>query len=174
MDNKITTGSTNSYGVNESEIENTLMHQAKKELEPNKQIQPPEELWQKINSQIKMIDNEDKASSFSIKRKLSIGVFSTAASLFLVSMVWLMWSNHQLQNQLKQVIITNQYLELQLEKENTPSYYQTKLITQIRELENELLFSHDDKEMLSLLIARKKIMQKIVELQKEENHEYSI
>jgi len=174
MDNKEQPNLTDLQMADEKAAEDFLFKQAKVELNIESQLLPPTDVWQDIEMQISVLEKESQPKhSLSKKRSITWGI-SMAASFILMSVGWLMWSNYHLQGQLQQVILANQYLELQLERETTPTFNQTLLVSKISELENKLYYSNNDKEMLALLMARKKLIQQIIELQKEENHEYSI
>ncbi|MCO4822740.1 MAG: hypothetical protein KC469_11780 [Flavobacteriaceae bacterium] len=127
---------------------------------------PPNLAWENIAKSLPV----DKKKNNRIKEI----VYACAASFFMVSVGWLMWSNYQLQGKLEQVLFANQHLELQLKHEQHPSFYQAKLLSQINQLEHKLIKAQNEKEKLSLLNTRYKLMKKMVDNQKGINREYSI
>lgn len=174
MDNMEKSNLTHLYQTDEQETEKILFEQAKVELEFTNQLTPPTDAWNNLAIQLADHDANINESTPNAKRKLTTWAISMAASVFMVSMGWLMWSNYNLQIQLQQVVLANKHLELQFKQDSIQTYSQSGLITEIAELESKLYYSQSDKEMLSLLLVRKKLMQQIIERQKEESNEYSI
>jgi len=174
MDNTEKSNLTHLYQTNVQETEKVLFEQAKVELVLTNQLTPPSDAWENLVIQLADDDTNINRKGRHTKRKLTTWAISMAASVFMISMGWLMWSNYHLQIQLQQVVMANKHLELQFKQDSIQSYSQSGLITEIAELESKLYYSQSDKEMLSLLLVRKKLMQQIIERQKEESHEYSI
>ena len=152
----------------EHETMRTLFQQAEEQI----LIEAPKEAWQNIavrRENIKVVKLEQRAR-FSPFR-WPVGV---AASAFFLSVSWLMWSNHQLQTQLEQVLAVNQTLEIQLMQGSTPTFYQTQLLSKIRWIELQLAEANTPKEKILLLKQRQKIMAEMVEHKQGKSYEYSI
>lgn len=125
---------------------------------------PPNLAWENIAKSLPV----DKKKNNRIKEL----IYAFAASLFMVSVGWLMWSNHSLQNQLQQVLIANQVLELQLKQE--ANIQQPSLLLEVKAVESNLYHSNNTHHQLQLLKARQRLLQQIVERQAGEQHEFSI
>jgi len=174
MDNSEKSNLTHLYQANQQATEKLLAEQAKVELEFGNQLTPPPEVWDNLSMELVNDEAKINKNTRNVKRKFTTWAIAMAASVFMVSMSWLMWSNYNLQIQLQQVVLANKHLELQFKQDSIQTYSQSSLITEIAALESKLYFSKSEQEMLSLLLVRKKLMQQIIESQKEESHEYSI
>jgi hypothetical protein len=96
-------------------------------------------------------------------------VIGIAASTFFIALGWLAWSNHQLQNQLEQVLMVNQSLERQLNEDQIPTFRQAKLLNKVRIIEENLIYVNSQNEKLQLLKARQKLVAEMVRYQGEKN-----
>jgi len=151
----------------ECAYEHQILNCLIKDAEEIELTTPPMSDWLAIKARI---EKKKKRNQTSIGQVL----FGVAASTFFLAAGWLLWSNYHLQSQLEQVILANQYLELELEQEQSPTFRQATLLTEISGVEYKLYHSKSEKEKLMLLKAREKLMKKIVEQQKEAHHEFSI
>lgn len=129
-------------------------------------LTPDKEVWQVIKSQ-----HLDKTKHSS---KLKQFIYASVASLFFVSVGWLVWNNYSLQQELEQVLLVNQSLEGQLIQVNTPTYHQTQLLSKLRFIDLQLMEAITTAEKLSLLQQRKKLMEEMVVDSQRDNYEYSI
>jgi hypothetical protein len=129
-------------------------------------IRPPQEAWETIKTRLPTPKKE--VSHF--KRY----VFSSAASLFLVAVGWLVWSNYSLQKQLEGVLLVNQTIENQLVQDSMPTFHQAQLLSKIRVIDVKLINASTAKEKLKILKQRQKLMAEMVRNSKGKEHEYSI
>jgi hypothetical protein len=155
--------------VSFTEIDNELIQKLREEHCDEPLTIPPESVWMQIKST--RTDNVSK-----IKRtKYQIGYVSRiAASVFFISVGWLVWSNYQLKAELNDALQVNRMLEIQLTQENTATFQQTQLLSEIRLIELRLGEAKTLHEKLSLLREREKVMQVMVFTIKGESYEYSI
>lgn len=140
---------------------------------------PDESNWQNIQQKLanRGITNNSRVSHLPTKSRNKIvyqKLLAMAASIFFVSVGLLAWNNHQLQNQLEQVLMVNQSLELQLLKNSLPTIRQTRLLLSIRDIEEQLQFVNTTKEKLTLLKARRQLIAAMVDLQQGAQNEISI
>jgi hypothetical protein len=129
-------------------------------------IQPPIIAWNNIAPTLTVKINKTNRI-----RKILI---STAASVFMVSISWLMWSNYSLQHQLEQVLLINKTIENQLVQDRMPTFHQTQLLSKIRLIDLQLINATTSKEKLNILKHRQKLMTEMVSNSKGKEYEYSI
>lgn len=127
-------------------------------------VKPPAEAWKEIT-----LVRESHVQAQPQIKQIIVGF---AASFFFVAIGWLMWTNYALQNQLQEVLMANQILEFELKQR--PNAYNSSLLMQVSEVEASLSELPDTKEQLKLLQARQRLLEQIVERQKEEKYEFSI
>jgi hypothetical protein len=131
----------------------------------------PDELnWQAIkrsintNEQVAVQPITKTTRSFLFQKIMGI-----AASTFFIAVGWLVWNNHQLQTQLEQVLMVNQSLELQLARDQIPTFRQAKLLNKVRIIEENLIYAQSQQEKLHLLKRRQKLVAEMVRYQGEED-----
>jgi hypothetical protein len=131
---------------------------------------PPPQSWQKIKSTMQDKPAQPKFEKPSPWQNIT----AIAATLMLTAFGYLMWSNYQLQGQLKQVLQVNQALELQLDQNNMPGFRQAQLLLQVKGLEQALDQAQNPSDKLRLLQQRQQLIADMIEAQKGEQHEFSI
>ena len=146
--------------------QHSLMLVIKNNVENLELLTPPAEVWKKL-AHSPVVNRKRRGRKWMF-------LAAIAASTSFISFTWLMFNNYQLQNQLKQVLQVNQRLELQLIQNSMPTFKQARLITQVREIEFQLQEATTAIEKLTLLKARQKLINKMVNLQKGNSNEYSI
>lgn len=159
----------------EKVLEKFLFTQAKIELDVENQLEPPLRVWQEIerqtNGQSQSISHETR---YPIKKVTAWGL-SLAASVLLMSMGWLIWSNYHLQSQFEQVLVLNQQLEQQLAFSTLPQYQKTQLITQLNRLNILLIASETTGEKIEILKTRRNIIAQLIKRKQQgKEHEFSI
>lgn len=154
--------------------ESSLFEAAKVELDEVNQLTPPEDIWHELAKEIST--NDAQIIPFLQKNNVKKGIWAmaTAASLFMASFGWLMWSNYSLQQQLVEVLLINQTLESQLVQDATPTFYQAQLLSKVRIVELALMSATSSKEKLSLLKKRQNLITEMVKNSQGKDYEYSI
>jgi hypothetical protein len=132
-------------------------------------IQPPEQVWQDIKYRHSMNQKNTQKKSFHIKPY----VFASAASIFFVSAMWLMWSNYHLQGQLKEILLVNAMLEQEIVTQSKPTFKQAIFVDQLRSLDSKLFDANTNETKLSLLEKRQLIIKQYIKSIGEDNHAYS-
>jgi hypothetical protein len=130
-------------------------------------LTPPEGDWLAIQQRM--------ANKTKVKRTSPIRAYmSIAASILVISVGWLAWTNHHLQGQLEQVLQVNQSLEIQLIQGSTPTFQQTQLLSKIMLIEMRLAKATTTEEQLLILRERQEAMTKLVISKQGKQHEFSI
>jgi len=160
--------------IDEKEVENYLCKQAKIELELVNQLLPPPIIWQEIENEITVLESKECVKTLDANKSPAIWALSMVASVSLVCMSWLMWSNYSLQQQLEQVLFVNQTLEIQLVQGSIPTFHQTQLLSKIHLIDLQLMKAITAENKLSILQQRQKLMAEMVKTSKGNDYEYSI
>ncbi len=135
-------------------------------------LQPPVSDWLAIQEKMSKVQPAHKAKK--TKRTPLVQYFiSAAASVTLIIVGWLSWNNHQLQNQLDQVLMVNVQLEQQLATHEFLTYQQSQLLLKVRKVEAQLVNEKQSTKKLLLLEQRSFLMTEMIN-DKGEEHEYSI
>ncbi len=130
-------------------------------------LTPPQSDWLAIQ--------ERMANKTKVKRTSPIQAYiSIAASILIITVGWLAWTNHHLQGQLEQVLQVNQSLEIQLIQDSTPTFQQTQLLSKIMLIEMRLAKATTTEEQLLILKERQEAMTKLVTHKQGKQHEFSI
>lgn len=120
-------------------------------------VHPSNIIWQELSSKLPTVEKKQS--------KFKQFVFASAASFFIASMIWLMWSHNQLQQQFEDVLLANQLLELQLKQDKTPNFLQTKLLSEVWFIEDELSKTDSIKEQVKLLKKRELLIKGMLKQQ---------
>ncbi|WP_206483175.1 hypothetical protein [Thalassotalea sp. G2M2-11] len=130
-------------------------------------MSPSDEVWQQLAKQLPV----KKKKSFSIKSF----TYASAASLMMLSIGWLMWSQHQLQQELEAVLVLNNKLEEQLYKADVPAYNQVLIMHDLSEINSRLVGTKSTKEKIEILDRRSKLIQQyFAQLEQEKDDLFSI
>jgi hypothetical protein len=97
-----------------------------------------------------------------------------AASTFFIAVGWLVWNNHQLQNQLEQMLVINSVLEEQVITQIEVSFQQVALIETLRDIDSELLQAQTKIEKVAVLQKRQVILKNHINTLKGSSHVFSI
>jgi len=148
------------------------LHQSAKEMPV---IEPNELNWQSIklrteNKKIIKLPQKNKINRPFIYQNLS----ALAASTFFIAVGWLVWNNHQLQNQLEQVLLTNQQLELKLVSPTTNTYQQVFFVKKINELDQKLQNVSSLEQQVTLLEKRTVLVLELYKTQQGISDVFSI
>lgn len=175
MDNKEKSNLTQLNSSEEKILEEFLFTQAQAELQIENQLEPPLSVWQEIERRSNDPNSDVRYKTSHSNQKFSAWGLSLAASVFLMSMGWLIWSNYHLQNQFEQVLVLNQQLEQQLTFSTLPQYQQTQLITQLNRLNILLLETETTRDKIKILKKRQNIIAQIINRKQQgKTHEFSI
>ncbi|WP_206483172.1 hypothetical protein [Thalassotalea sp. G2M2-11] len=101
-------------------------------------------------------------------------IYATAASIMMLSISWLMWSQHQLQRQLDEVLVINMMLEDKLNNESHITFQQAALVEVLREIDEELYQASSAKEKIKILQKRRQVIQQHFVQSKGDENEFSI
>jgi len=139
-------------------------------------IEHPEEFnWRKINDRLNNTKPTVIIKAQPVKNRPYVKQFlSMAATVTLVSIGWLGWSNYQLQNQLAVALKINQRIELQLAKYTQPRLAQVYLLQDISVVEQKLTTEKSLKNKIALLNERSLLMKQVLEYQQGDSYEFSI
>jgi len=102
---------------------------------------PPPEAWQ--NLAMVLPQSQSKTNRF------KQFIYASAASIFMVSIGWLMWSNYSLQQQFEAVLSANKLLETQLLVESIGRKNNIEIYSQVLSIEEELSSATTKKEILN-------------------------
>lgn len=133
-------------------------------------IEPPEQVWQRLRQRPNYNINHKRRSAKPIKQSL----LSVAASMFFVAVGWLAWSNYSLQNQLEDVLLVNMMLESEISFGSNISYQQATLIDALRKLDLDLYNAKNNQEKLTVLKKRREMILQHLSAPKGDNNEFSI
>jgi len=150
----------------ECEIERQKLVVLKQSANKMDLIQPPVMAWTNIKS--RQTVNNKKVGKF------KHFIYATAASVFCISIAWLMWSNYSLQQQLQRVLLVNQSLESQLVQESIPTFQQTQLLSKIHLIDLKLMKAMTTEEKLLILNERQQLMAEMVNYSQGNDYDYSI
>jgi len=129
-------------------------------------LTPPTSVWFNI---VKHKTQQKK------ERNIQYRYVSLAVSVVVSVLGILMFNNYKLQQQVEQVLQVNQSLELQLIQNTLPTFQQAKMLSRVREIEQQLVHARSQKEKLRLLKQRQQIISKLVQSQgKGEDHVFKI
>jgi len=131
-------------------------------------VAPPNSIWRQLEAQL--------PGKTPKKLNKKTGLVAVAATVFMMALSWLFWSNYQLHQQFEEVLVTNKLLEEQLIIESIPTIAQVGIISELEKLTTQLYFAKDKKEKLYLLQKRREVFQRYFEKasQKESENEFSI
>lgn len=132
-------------------------------------ISPPEHIWERITITQASLDSVTRS-----KISWQKSIIKLAASVFFVSISWLMWNNHALKAEMNEVLQVNRLLEKQLMESSMPTFRQTQLLFEVRQIEIALSEAETTKEKLILLKEREKLMQAMIFKKQGHRYEYSI
>jgi hypothetical protein len=130
---------------------------------------PPEGVWEKIKETNWKVQDKSVFEKYKLER-----FFKIAASVCIFSAAGMMWTNHQLKNELNNALKENRILEEQLAQRGMPTYRQSQLLSQVRIIELKLGEAKSSSEKISLLRKRQNVMKRMVNNIKGDNYEYSI
>jgi len=128
---------------------------------------PPANVWQRIEQSR---TSEQTQSASNKWRNLS----ATAAMLIVGMFGWLSWNNYQLQQQFTQLLAANMALESQLVVQQSISYPQAHIFSQLEAVEQQLVGAQSLQKKLVLLQQRQQYINQIIKLQRGNNNEYYI
>jgi hypothetical protein len=103
-----------------------------------------------------------------------LNFFAVAASTIFVAMGWLVWSNHQLHNQLEQVLLTNQQLELKLVSPVINTYEQVFFVKKLNDLDQKLQHVNSLEQKVMLLQKRSALVLELYKTQQGVSNVFSI
>ena len=101
-------------------------------------------------------------------------LIGVAASTFFIAVGWLVWNNHQLQNQLEQMLVINSALEEKMFSQIEVSFQQVTLIEKLRDIDSELLQAQTNVEKVTVLQKRQAILKSHINTLKGNSHVFSI
>ena len=154
-------------------------------------VTPPEFVWQSIESNLVQQDTKCQIGrqSKNIRSKFK-EFFASSMSMFslesfkglkvatmgglVMAFSYLFVSNYTLSNKLELALIENQKLESQLRDFNELSWYASDLMSQIRELDNQLVVERVSLRKVELLQQRQQLLREIVTYHKEPKAVYEI
>ncbi len=128
--------------------------------------QPPAVAWHNI--QTKLSEKQQRRPTF------KQFIYASAASIFMLSVGWLMWNSYNLQQQLEEVLLVNMMLEDKLNVEQKVTFRQATLVTGLQKLDLALYQAKTTKEKLIVLEKRRELINKYLTKPKRNEHEFSI
>jgi len=128
---------------------------------------PPARVWQRIEQSRSPDKTQPTNNNW---RDLS----ATAAMLIVGMFGWLSWNNYQLQLQFTQLLATNMALESQLVVQQSISYPQAHIFSQLEAVEQQLVGALSLQKKLVLLQQREQYINQIIKLQRGNKNEYYI
>lgn len=152
-----------------------ILQELMRSVQSIEEIKPSESNWQVIRQKVELKEQQSikqehlKNTMFSYRTLMTI-----AASTFSLAVGWLVWSNHQMQTQLDQMLLVNQQLEQQLENPEISTYEQAYFLKEIKGLDKELSKEGSKEETIRLLKIRSKLVLELYKIQKGESDVYSI
>lgn len=135
---------------------------------------PNEINWLEIQRKIQPIIITDVSVKKSKIVPFYINFFAVAASTIFVAMGWLVWSNHQLHNQLEQVLLTNQQLEMKIINPEINSYEQVYFVKKLNDLDQKLQHVNSLQQKVMLLQKRSALVLELYKTQQGVSNVFSI
>lgn len=129
-------------------------------------VAPPSAAWENI--QVKLPSKPQQSN------KLMRFVYASAASIFMISLGWLMWSNYSLQQQMEEILLVNMILEDKINIEQNFTFQQARLVESLQELDMALYQATTTKEKLAVLQKRRQLIQQHLSREVKDEHEFSI
>lgn len=129
-------------------------------------VVPPVAAWENIQNKLPVPTPQSNP--------LMRFVYASAASVFMMAVGWLMWSNYTLQQQMEEILLVNMILEDKINIEQKVTFQQASLVELLQELDSELYQATTTKEKLAILQKRRQLIQQHLASKIEDEHEFSI
>lgn len=136
--------------------------------------EPNEINWLEIQRKIKPIIVTNTVNKKPKIVPFYINFFALVASTICIAMGWLVWSNNQLQNQLEQVLLTNQQLELKLVSPIINTYEQVFFVNKLNDLDQKLQHVNSLQQKVMLLQKRSALVLELYKTQQGVSNVFSI